>query len=243
MAIQLINIGQVANDGTGDDLREAMIKINANFEELDLRDDEKTTASNLGSLGQGLFVQRLNYDLQFKRIRAGDNVYLQSDAEKVTISVPTIGVEDIIISGDTGSSQITQNGVISIVGGNDINTSIANDVITINYDGITNLEGDPNPTLSTNLNANSNDLLNVGTINATTVTGYFEGNLTGDVVGDVHGIDIRDIARYFQTGSADFGGITNVARNIFEFIVLSSDVNMGTVTQPSTITFELGTFI
>jgi len=44
MAISLINVGQIANDGTGDDLREAFIKINQNFEELDLRDDEQTTA-------------------------------------------------------------------------------------------------------------------------------------------------------------------------------------------------------
>ena len=49
MAVQLINIGNIANDGTGDDLREAMIKINSNFEEIDLRDDEQTTASNLKS--------------------------------------------------------------------------------------------------------------------------------------------------------------------------------------------------
>ena len=55
MAVQLINIGNVANDGTGDDLREAFIKTNANFEELDLRDDEQTTVSNLGEVGEGLF--------------------------------------------------------------------------------------------------------------------------------------------------------------------------------------------
>ena len=35
MTVQLINIGNVANDGTGDDLREAFIKVNDNFEDLD----------------------------------------------------------------------------------------------------------------------------------------------------------------------------------------------------------------
>lgn len=65
MAIQLINVGNIANDGTGDDLREAFIKVNQNFEELDLRDDEQTTASNIGEVGEGVFAQRLNYDLQF----------------------------------------------------------------------------------------------------------------------------------------------------------------------------------
>ena len=65
MAVQLINIGNVANDGTGDDLREAFIKVNQNFEEIDLRDDEQTTVSNLGDTGEGVFAQKLVYDLQF----------------------------------------------------------------------------------------------------------------------------------------------------------------------------------
>jgi hypothetical protein len=34
MARQDINIGSNANDGTGDDLRSAMVKINNNFTEL-----------------------------------------------------------------------------------------------------------------------------------------------------------------------------------------------------------------
>ena len=43
MAIQTVNIGTIANDGTGDDLREAFVKVNANFSELDTRQPEKTT--------------------------------------------------------------------------------------------------------------------------------------------------------------------------------------------------------
>jgi len=86
MAVQLINIGNIANDGTGDDLREAFIKTNANFEELDLRDDEKTTATNLGDSGQGLFVQRLNYDLQFKKIVGGAGLTLSVTDDNITIN-------------------------------------------------------------------------------------------------------------------------------------------------------------
>ena len=37
MAVQTINVGVLANDGTGDDLREAFIKANQNFDDLDLR--------------------------------------------------------------------------------------------------------------------------------------------------------------------------------------------------------------
>ena len=37
MAIQTVNIGTIANDGTGDELREAYVKVNANYSELDSR--------------------------------------------------------------------------------------------------------------------------------------------------------------------------------------------------------------
>ena len=35
MAVQTINIGNIANDGTGDDIRVVPRKVNDNFEELD----------------------------------------------------------------------------------------------------------------------------------------------------------------------------------------------------------------
>ena len=44
MAIQTVNIGTIANDGTGDDSREAFVKVNNNFTELDIRQSEKLQA-------------------------------------------------------------------------------------------------------------------------------------------------------------------------------------------------------
>ena len=85
MAIQTVNIGGVANDGTGDDLREAFVKVNNNFTELDNRNPEQTTASNLGTEGQGVFAQKTGFDLQFKKIKAGGNVTVTSDSSNVII--------------------------------------------------------------------------------------------------------------------------------------------------------------
>jgi hypothetical protein len=68
MALQLINVGNIANDGTGDDLREAFIKINQNFEDIDLKDPDLTTASNIGAVGEGIFAKINNFELQFKKI-------------------------------------------------------------------------------------------------------------------------------------------------------------------------------
>ena len=47
--IQTINIGNLVNDGLGDDLRTAFQKVNANF--TSLNGELSITGSNLGSVG------------------------------------------------------------------------------------------------------------------------------------------------------------------------------------------------
>ena len=69
MANSIINIGTLANDGTGDDPREAFIKVNNNSSELYARSSESTTAVNLvvhDAPTAGLFAQKSqkNYNLK-----------------------------------------------------------------------------------------------------------------------------------------------------------------------------------
>ena len=245
MAVQLINIGNIANDGTGDDLREAFIKTNANFEEIDLRDDEQTTASNLGDTGEGLFLRRNVYDLEFKKISAGANVSLTADDDKIVIATPDIGVTDITITADTGSTILDDSAALTVTGGADIVTSIAAGVLTIAYSGVTDLASDATPQLGADLDADTNNLLNVGTITTSGVTGPLTGNVTGNVTGDVtgnltglvHGIDIRTIAGDDQ---AEFGAINPVIENLLQYIILNTDIDWGTIVTPNTGTFDLG---
>jgi hypothetical protein len=249
MAVQLIKIGNVANDGTGDDLREAFIKVNQNFEELDLRDDEQTSVSNLGDEGEGLFFRRNVYDLEFKKISAGANVTLTADDEKIVIATPDIGVTDVTITADTGSVVLDDSAALTIAGGSDISTSIVDGVLTVNYVGITNLVSDPAPQLSADLDAQANNLLNVGTISSSGITGPLTGNVTGDVVGNitgdvtgnvtglVHNIDIR---QYFAPNAADFGNINPVITNLIEFLIYNNDIDWGTFVVPNGATLDLG---
>jgi hypothetical protein len=192
MAVQLIKIGNVANDGTGDDLREAFIKVNQNFEDLDLRNDENTSASNLGDIGEGLFVRRNVYDLEFKKISAGANVTLTADDNKIVIAADS-GVSDLTITADAGSVLLDNSAALTISGGSDITTSIVEGVLTVDYVGITDLVSDPTPQLSADLDAQSNNLLNVGTISSSGISGPLTGNVTGDVVGSVFGDDSTPI--------------------------------------------------
>ena len=78
MAVQLVNIGRIANDGTGDDLREAFVKINQSLEDLDLRIDDKTEGLNLGS-GAGVFKQRTGYNLEYKSLVGSSDIVITNN--------------------------------------------------------------------------------------------------------------------------------------------------------------------
>lgn len=230
MAIQLINIGQIANDGTGDDLREAMIKINQNFEELDLRDDEQTTASNLGNIGEGVFFNRVNYDLQFKKIAGGDNITLSADNEKIVINASNV-VTDITVNADTGSVVLDTSSSIDISGGAGISTSIVDGVLTITNEYVSEIVEDTTPQLGGNLDAQGFDILNAGT-----VIGSFAGNLTGSV----NGVDPAATAYYFN--NIDLGNISLNITNIIELLAITVDVNLGTFGNPAPFVIDLGAF-
>jgi hypothetical protein len=232
MAVQLINIGNIANDGTGDDLREAFIKTNANFEELDLRDDEQTTAKNLGDTGEGLFFRRNVYDLELKKISAGSNVTLTADDNKIVIAADS-GVSDLTITADTGNVVLDDSAALTISGGADISTAIVGGVLTVAYTGVTDLVSDTTPQLSADLDAQANNLLNVGTIATSGITGPLIGNVTGLV----HGIDIRTIAGNDQ---ADFGAINPVIENLLQYVIINTDIDWESIVTPNTGIFDLG---
>jgi len=118
MAISTINIGTLANDGTGDDLREAFIKVNNNFTELDARQAENTTASNkLADDGttKGVFAEKSNDNLVFKNLKAGPNVSLSADNNQITIT--SSGIVSILFTTDAGDlTPIGSQGQVTVVG-------------------------------------------------------------------------------------------------------------------------------
>ena len=65
MSINLINIGNVVNDGLGDDLRTAFEKVNANFS--DLQAQVGASGFNVGA-GFGIFKNRVGGNLNFKSL-------------------------------------------------------------------------------------------------------------------------------------------------------------------------------
>ena len=222
MAVQLINIGNIANDGTGDDLREAFIKTNANFEELDLRDDEKTTATNLGDSGQGLFVQRLNYDLQFKKIVGGAGLTLSATDDNITINNNKVyDLTQTAVSGDDyvtkqydfEDARILYNNVydtladlpnastyhglfahVHSTGGAYYSHGGAWIELALKSD-IPEISDDTTPQLGGDLDGGGYDITNVNDI---TINGNFFGGTTGTHTGEVIGEVTGDV-----TGNLD----------------------------------------
>jgi hypothetical protein len=84
MTIQSINIGNVVNDGLGDDLRTAFEKVNANF--ADLSTQLTITATNVGAVGIGVFKEKVGADLRFKKLVSGTKMLLNENTDTVTVN-------------------------------------------------------------------------------------------------------------------------------------------------------------
>ena len=231
MSLQTINIGTLANDGTGDDLREAFIKTNQNFEDLDLRSPESTTATNLGNVGEGIFSQKADSQLQFKKIVQGANITLTSSSNGITVNALG-GLQQLNVVSDSGSMQIADGGTLNLYGGTGATTSISGNVLTVNT--VTELSTDTTPVLGGNLDANGNNLINGGTLTASTFAGAFQGNLTGLV----HGVDIRLIAP--NTAGFNFGTFNNVITSLIDWLIYQTDIDFGSMFTPDPRVFDAG---
>ena len=84
MTVQTINIGNVVNDGLGDDLRTAFQKVNANF--TDLSAQLTITATNVGTVGVGIFKEKIGADLKFKKLVSGTKMLLNENTDTITVN-------------------------------------------------------------------------------------------------------------------------------------------------------------
>lgn len=137
MTIQTINIGNVVNDGLGDDLRTAFQKVNANFSELDA--SLTVTASNLGNTGEGIFKQKVGANLEFRSIVSGDKILLDGTDDSIIINStqPDAFVSVTTNIGPPIVAQAPSNLHLTLQGGENLRTSANGTVVTI--DSVLNL--------------------------------------------------------------------------------------------------------
>lgn len=235
MAITSINVGNIANDGTGDDLREAFIKVNSNFEDVDSRiQDTAIEAVNIGT-GAGVYADKDGSTLQFKTLVAGASITLTPTDNSVVVNAET-GVGTFHILSDSGSLYVNGQTIAVQSGDTDVlTTRVVGDNIFIDL-GTSNLvERDIAPKLGANLNANNKSIIGANSITA----GTFSGNL----IGTVHGIDVRDINQYFED-YWDFGEFldSQTYSSIIEWMIGHTDIDMGDISGAGveTGTIDLG---
>lgn len=252
MALQTINVGNFANDGTGDDLRTAFQKVNQNFEEVDLIGGQNNTISNIGD-GVGLYKEKIGVDLRLKTLKAGTNVTLVASPTTVTINSNYFAFTSI--STDTGNiTADVQNESINILGGTGISTSVSGNNIIIEGTDYS-FSDDTNPTLGGNLNLNGFDIVgDPGTnITAGTFTGNILGNVSGNVFGNlvgnvvgnltglVHGIDVRELSNELNT--FDFGRFIHQPNSLLDWIATEYSFDFGSINGPAIYNVDMGTII
>ena len=126
--LQTINIGNIVNDGLGDDLRTAFQKVNANFTSLNA--SLTITASNLGTVGESVFKQKTGVDLEFKKLVAGNKITITSSPNSLLIA-STVGTSFTRITTQDGFINADNHEFVTIQGDGDLNVSAVDDVITI----------------------------------------------------------------------------------------------------------------
>ncbi len=128
MAQQTINIGNLVNDGLGDDLRTAFQKVNANFS--DLYTSITPTARNIGISGEGLFAQKVGNEFQFKNIVAGTKLTLDAYDNRIIINNTQPDAFENITT-QSGNISASSYANITIQGGDNVYVSSSNNIITV----------------------------------------------------------------------------------------------------------------
>lgn len=170
MSMKKINLGNYANDGTGDDLRAAFTKVNENFNELQLQNGQSNTISNIG-LGVPLFKEKIGVDLRLKTLTAGPGISITANPNDVHISNTYNMI--VTVNSDNGSltaSNPTQ--ALNIVGARGISTSITGNTLTVSdsKNMITIVRGD------TGILVASSQSQSISIVGGTGVTTHVQGS-------------------------------------------------------------------
>lgn len=241
MTLQNINIGNAANDGTGDDLREAFIKVNQNFQYLETFAEQ--TGGNLGSAGVAIYADTVDGVLKFRRLVEGTNVTLTELDNSVTIDV-NVPDSRFVISGNTGS-MIAGNGIAYGIVGTGASRVVADEntkTITVNS-LLVNEEG---PQLGANMSAENFDITNIGDLTAQTIVAGISNSTTSAITNltltNINGLNYQNrLGKYLD--DFDMGNLTNTANSLLDWVILTVGVDFGTFTAPSPITVDLGSLL
>ena len=242
--LTVVDVGDVANDGTGDDLRDAFIKINAAFDYVGNELGFPATGANIGNFGSEIFKEQVDGQLRFRKVQAtsGLSVSVVNDSLVVVFN-PTSAVS-FNNQNITGANGIFATSLSSTT----LSTTTVSAATVAASNGFTgNVTGNVAGNVTGNLTGNVTG--NVAGNLTGNVTGNVAGNLTGNVTGNVTGLirtyleapytDVTDLERRINT--LDYGVIRPVFMNPITYILHIIGTDMGTINNPSDFDLDAGT--
>jgi len=235
MSILKVNLGNYANDGTGDDLRTAFEKVNANFTEVDL--NRILTAENVGG-GAPLFLEKDGTTLKFRSLRGGQNIEISYSNNEITIATLNLLSE---ISQDTSpklGGDLDLNGFDLVGSGSiDILGVITAPEFRGEFEG--NLTGDVTGNLVGNVTGTVSDISNHD------IADLGDVDSTAPNVGQAlvwNGASWRpgNVATSTVGGFFDFGVIGVSAVDPLQLVLQFTSVDFDTIAYPSNNLLDLG---
>lgn len=173
MALTLVDLGNLVNDGSGDDLRTAFQKVNDNFIDVEARLPDAITGENLGTSGASIFVDAVDGALTFRKLDVGANLSVSSNDTTVTVSFDTASNLDL-------TADITANNISATAFSGPLTGAVTGNLTgNVTGDLVGNVTGNVTGDLTGNV---------VGNVTGN-VTGNLEGYVTGDLKGSVFADD------------------------------------------------------
>jgi hypothetical protein len=217
--LQEINLGQAINDGTGDDLRTAFLKVIANFQYLESAITDPINAENVGLVNQGVFKEKVDNTLFFKSIVGGDNIEIQSTNNTIIISTTQgldlkdndiTNVGDLNVKGRITLDPLTNSELVGTTNGIHIGIVQGTVYAPPNLVGLIGDVQGRNP--------------NVGSSNPD----YEPARVDGIAVKDLN----------FTVSSFDFGSLNNNFINPLQYFLHQIGIDGGTINSPSNINID-----
>jgi hypothetical protein len=253
----LVNVGLVPNDGTGDDLRNAFLKINGNFLYLGGRIGPDPSGANIGATGESVFKEVVNYQYRFRKIDADGNLHVRLVGDVITLDFrPNTPVnfngQNITNAGSVTATSFTGNLTGNVSGNVTGNAgTVTNGVYTTGDQTIGGVKTF-NSRINADINGNAHTVDDgVYTTGNQTIGGFksFTQPIAGTLIGNVTGlirspgqtayVDVSDLERRINT--FDYGVINPVFMDPIRYYLWAMGTDMGTFNNPSEFGIDAGT--
>lgn len=246
---RLVDVGLVANDGTGDDLREAFIKINENVQYIGDRIGSAISGTNLGSVGESVFASVVGANLRFRKIDADGNLHVRLVGDVITLDFRPNGPVNFLNQNITNAGSVTATSFVGPLTGNA--DTVTNGVYTTGDQTIGGVKTF-NSAINASITGNSATVTNgVYTTGDQTIGGVktFSSAVNADLIGDITGmirttgadtyVDVSDLERRINT--FDYGVINPVFMDPIRYYLYAVGTDMGTFNNPSEFSIDAGT--